>query len=256
MNCVQSFLSSKSSIRECRGGIGDGRAGQVPWRPYRHRAVHPAVVVQALHAQHLEILGAVARRRVEPAGVVVEGIGEANTLDRLLCDAVDLDRRRDAGELEQRRHDVDDVVELPADAALVLDLGRPGDRHAVLGPAEEGRDLLGPLERRVEGPGPRDGVVRVGLVVAPLVVVRHVFGSGRIDAVERQHLVPGAHRRALGRSAVVAADVDDDRIVELAHVVDSLDDATDLVVGVGEVGGVDVGLLDQQLLFFRRMLIP
>jgi hypothetical protein len=35
------------------------------------------------------------------------------------------------------------------------------------GAAEEGRDLLGPLERRVKRPGPADGVVRIRLVVTP-----------------------------------------------------------------------------------------
>ena len=40
------------------GRIGDRLAEQVPRRTDRHRAQHPAVVVQALHAHHLEILGA------------------------------------------------------------------------------------------------------------------------------------------------------------------------------------------------------
>jgi hypothetical protein len=61
--------------------------------------------------------------------------------------------------------------------------------------------------------------------------------------------VPLSMPSALG--AVVAADVDDERVVELAHVLDRLDDAADLVIGVGEVGGEDVGLLDEQLLLLE-----
>ena len=62
--------------------------------------------------------------------------------------------------------------------------------------------------------------------------------------------------RAFGARAVVAADVDDQRVVELAHVLDGLDDAADLVVGVGEVGGVDVGLPDEHLLLVGRQRVP
>ena len=47
---------------------------------------------------------------------------------------------------------------------------------------------------------------------------------------------------ALGARAVVAGDVDDERVVEFAHVLHGLDDAADLVVGVGREGGEDVRL--------------
>ncbi|HEX3414215.1 MAG TPA: hypothetical protein VHT00_21120 [Stellaceae bacterium] len=51
-----------------------------------NRTQHPAVVVQPLHPHHLEILVLVRRWR---AGVgLVEGVGEAHVLDRLLRDAV------------------------------------------------------------------------------------------------------------------------------------------------------------------------
>jgi hypothetical protein len=68
----------------CAGGVEDGRPEQLPGRAYRHAAQHPAVIVQALHAHHLEILGVVRRRH---AGVgLVEGIGEADAFDWLLRD--------------------------------------------------------------------------------------------------------------------------------------------------------------------------
>jgi hypothetical protein len=40
---------------------------------------------------------------------------------------------------------------------------RPGDRHALARTAEEGRNLLGPLVRRVKRPGPRHGEVVISL---------------------------------------------------------------------------------------------
>ena len=58
------------------------------------------------------------------------------------------------------------------------------------------------------------------------------------------------------RGAVVAADVDDQRVVQLAQVVDRQNHAADLVIGVGEIGGVDVGLADEHLLLVGRELVP
>ena len=63
-------------------------------------------------------------------------------------------------------------------------------------------------------------------------------------------------QRALGARAVVAADVDDQRVVELAGVLDRLDHAADLVVGIGEVGRVDLGLADVELLLLGRERVP
>ena len=159
------------------------------------------------------------------------------------------------GRFEDRRHDVDDVVELLADAALVLDHLGPGDGHALLGAAEVRRHHLGPGERRVEGPGPGHRHVRIGQVRAPDVVEVLQLGLDRqLDTLDRGDLVRRADQAAFGAGAVVAADIDDQRIVELAHVLDRLDHAADLMVGVGHVGGEDLDLADEHLLLVGREL--
>src|SRR5713226_7425326 len=61
-----------------------------------------------------------------------------------------------SGRFEDGRRDVDDMVELRADAALVSDARGPGDDHAVASTAEVRGNLLGPLERRVHRMGPTD----------------------------------------------------------------------------------------------------
>src|SRR5271157_6396182 len=119
------------------------------------------------------------------------------------------------------------MVELPAGAALVLDLRRPRDRHALARAAEEGRDLLHPLVRRVERPGPPDRKVGVGLRAAPQVVPRHLLFGRQLNAVERNDLVERASLRTLSRTAIIATDVNDQRIVEAAQVLDRLNHATD-----------------------------
>ena len=61
---------------------------------------------------------------------------------------------------------------------------------------------------------------------------------------------------ALGAGAVVAVDVDDQRVVEPAQVLEGLDHAADLVVVVGGIGGEDFNLPDEELLRLRAELVP
>ena len=73
----------------------------------------PAVLVHGAVAVDLEVLLGVALGRL----LVVEGVEEAGAVHRLLVDAVDLRRRRQPDDLEDRRADVDDVRELLAQPA-------------------------------------------------------------------------------------------------------------------------------------------
>jgi hypothetical protein len=209
-------------------------------------AIQPSWIERAV-AEHLEILRMMCRRCV---GVrLLEGVGHANAFDRLLGDAVNHVRRPDVGGLEDRRRDVDDVVELMADAAGVLDHLRPGDCHSLPGAAEMRGDLLGPAKRCVERPGPAHRHMRVGLVRTPdIVEISELVLDRNIDAVEADDLARRPEHGAFRARAVIAADVYDQRVVELAHVLDGLDHAADFVVCVGEVGAIDVRLADEYLL--------
>ena len=143
-----------------------------------------------------------------------------------------------------------------ADAALVGDMPRPRHAHALAGAAEVRRHLLAPLERRVERPGPAGGVVREGLVRAPELVEQELVLHRHGHAVEERELVRRAIDRPFRARSVVAADVDDQRVIELAHVLDRLNDAADFVVGVSEVGREDVGLLDEEFLLLQARASP
>src|SRR5215213_2930988 len=50
-----------------------------------------------------------------------------------------------------------------------------------------------------------------------------------------------------GTSAVIADDVDDQRVIQLAHVLHLLDDPTDLVIRIGGVSSEHFGLTGKQL---------
>ena len=164
-------------------------------------------------------------------------VEHGDAVHRALRHAVDRLRLRQAGGLEHGRGHVDHVVELAADLALRLHALRPVEHHAVAGAAEVAGDLLGPLEGRVARPGPADREVREGGGTAPLVdVIHHLIGSAD-DAVERHHLVVGALGAALGAGAVVADDVEEERVVELADRLELRHQPAHLVVGVlGEAG--------------------
>ena len=181
-----------------------------------------------------------------PASVSVDANERA--VHRLLLDPVDRLGQRDPRDVEDRRRHVDHVGELRAQPAGVVDPLRPVHDQRVAGPTEVRADLLAPLERGVARPRPRRGVVRVHDRGTPLVQAAVALGElqlhlvGQRDAVLHRQLVERAGDRALHAGAVVAPDPQDERVVELAQLLDRVDHATDVVVGVLREAGVDLHL--------------
>ena len=191
-------------------------------------------MVDAPTAQDLEVLG------LQPAlgRGVVEGVGEAHAVDRVLGDTVHLTRRCDAEDLVDRRDDVVAVVELRARCGVGFDPGRPPDGQGVAGAAEVPSQDHRALVRRAARPGPPGVVDGVALEPAedvqaaePLERLELLFDGGD-DAVVRHQLADRA-RLALRRGAVVAPEVEDQRVVAVAEGVDLVDDAPGLGVGPG-----------------------
>ena len=173
-----------------------------------------------------------------------------------LLDAIDRLRLGNAGGLERRRRHVDHVVELAADLALRLDALGPLQDHAVARAAEVARHLLGPLERRVRRPGPADRVVRERGRAAPVFDVARHLVVGPDDAVQRHHLVVRALGPALGARAVVADDVEENRVVELAERLELRGEAPDFVVGVLGEAGEGFHLALEQALLVGAHVVP
>ena len=127
-----------------------------------------------------------------------------------LLHAVDNCRVRQPGGFQDRRRDVNDVMELRTDLALGLDALRPVHDRAVARAAPVRRDLLGPLIRRIHRMRPADRVVVVGVRSAEVVDLA-LQELDRLDcrhAVQHRHFVEAAVQRSFGRGAVVADDVD------------------------------------------------
>jgi hypothetical protein len=64
--------------------------------------------------------------------------------DRSLGDTVNRHRLQNTYGFDHGRHDINDVVELPADPPCILNVVRLSDGHALPGVTEERRHLLGP----------------------------------------------------------------------------------------------------------------
>ena len=116
---------------------------------------------------------------------------------------------------------------------------------------------LGPLERRIERPRPRHRHMVVVQRAAELVldrveVVETLFRAVADDA----DLVGRALQRAFGAAAIVALDEDDQRVVGEALLLDGFDHATDVVVVIGEEGGVDLRHVRKEFLLPRIERVP
>ena len=136
-----------------------------------------------------------------------------------------------------------------------LDPGRPGDDQRVGGAALVVRVALPQLERRVERPGPPGRVVVVRPRAAELVEVLEVLLHRVGEAVEELVLVDRAVRPALARGAVVG-DEHDDRVLELTALLEVVEQAAELVVGVAEEAGVDLGHAGEQPLLVVGERLP
>ncbi len=144
--------------------------------------------------------------------------------------------------------DVGHVGVVAADRARVADPARPVHDQRVPRAAEMRGDLLAPVERGVARPRPPGRVVRSELLAAPgleaavLEEEPHLLLGRERDPVQRRQLVERARERALHAGAVVAPDPDHDGVLELAHLVDRVDDPADVPVGVLGVARVDLHL--------------
>src|SRR5262249_53052918 len=106
--------------------------------------------------------------------------------------------------------------ELLAKTAFVRDACRPRHRHVLTDTAEPGCVLFKPVEWSIERPRPPRRHVVVGLLGAPDVVPFQLNGSWHhVDSVEECNFVRRAERTAFRAGAIIAVNVDDERVSSL-----------------------------------------
>ena len=170
----------------------------------------------------------------------------AHSVELALRVPLDCRRRLDSEHVEDRRDDVDRVEVLVANLAAGLGSGGPGDDARVARAAVE-LVPLPHLERRVERHRPAGRVVVVGPRASELVDHREVLRQIVGDPVDHLHLVDRAIRAAFAARPVVGDD-DDHRVVQLAHLLEVVEQAPDVEVGVGDEARIDLGHAREQAL--------
>ena len=98
--------------------------------------------------------------------------------------------------------------------------------------------------------------MRVGPLRSPERIPEKLVRDRHLHAIEGGELVGRAIEHAFRARTIVAADIDDQGVVEFAEIFDRLDDAADLMVGVGHISAIDIRLLGEELLFDRSEGVP
>ena len=147
-------------------------------------------------------------------------------------------------------------MELRTHFAFGRDALRPVGHHPVPRSAEVRGDLFRPRERRVAGDRPAGGHVGVRHRSAQLVVVLQDVRGGFLHPIEIGHLVEHAVHAALGARAVVADDVEDERVVELAQALEGVHQPADLGIRVLAEGREDLHLAREEPLLVGRQRRP
>ena len=210
----------------------------------------PALVPDRPRPQHREEPRLLGRRHV----VALEGRAEAHALQRDLGEALDHLRQLHPDAVVDGGHQVGGVGELVPQLAPGLDLPGPGDDQRV-GHAPLEVVALPHLERGVERPRPAHRVVVVGRRRAQLLEVLQILLDLVGDAVEELVLVDRPVGAALAAGAVVG-DQHDDGVLELPGRLQEVEQPPDLVVGVGQEPGVDLGHPAEEPLLLLGQRVP
>ena len=221
----------------------------------RRRRVHgigePALVPDAAGPQH----GVELRLLPCVGGRIIKGSFETHAVERLLRDPGDLIGWSDSQQVVDRGRDIADVDVVVAYLAVRLDSVGPADDCGVGDTALVGGVALVQLVGRVERHRPTYGVMRVGVGAAEMVDVLDALFDGVDIAVEELHLVDRPVGPALAAGTVVG-DHHDDGVVELPGLLEIVEDAADLLIGVGQEAGEHLGHPAEQALLFVVERLP
>src|SRR5437667_2056128 len=216
------------------------------------RARHPAIMIDATIAKHLEILSRVCFLRFG----IVKGINHRCPIKGPLCRPVDALGEWQTDCFQHSRRNIGYVSKLGANFSLGFNSRRPMDNNSVSSAAVMRSDLFGPLKRRISRPCPTNGIMWKRLWVAPVIEMWHVNRGGVDDAIQRHHFIVSAFRSALGTGTVIANNVNEQGITQYAHFLQSIDQASYLFVSVLGETSERLHLPRLEFFLFRRLGIP
>src|SRR5881397_739374 len=174
----------------------------------------PAIMVNGAVTKHLEVLGCMPVLSFR----IIKSINHRRSVKRKLLGAVHHLRKRQTRGLKHSRCNIYYVAKLWADLTFSFDSFGPMHYHSVAGAAPMRSNLLGPLERSIQGMRPANGIVRESIWASPVIYMVHHLGSIPNNAIQRHHLIVRPFRSTFGTRSVIAYNVNEQGVIELTHV--------------------------------------
>src|SRR5674536_56375 len=183
-------------------------------------------MIDGAMAEHRIELGLLFRR----AGIVT-GVFEAFALNGALRVSVEYCGRFNAEQVVDSRHDVDSMNVLVSHFTSCWNPPWPRDEAHVCSPPFIACKALPVWEGRIEGPRPARIVVVIGRWASQFVNTLYVLFDRVRNIVKEFDFIYGTVRTALTARSVVGGD-DDDRVVKLTRLLEVIEQATNMVIGI------------------------
>src|SRR6266487_4049630 len=177
-------------------------------------ACYPAIMVNGAVTKYLEILSGMPVLSFW----IIKSINHRRPIERKLLGTVHHLWKRQTRSLKHSRCNIYHVTELRADLPFSFDSFGPMHYHSVAGAAPMRSNLLGPLERSIQGVRPANGIVRESIWTSPIIYMIHHLGSIPNNAIQRHHLIVRPFRSAFGARSVITYNVNEQGVIELAHI--------------------------------------
>src|SRR5436305_15277302 len=101
--------------------------------------------------------------------------------------------------------------------------------HSVAGASPMRGNLLGPLERSIQGMRPADGIVRESIWASPVIYMIHHLGSSADNTIQSHHLIVRPVRSAFSARSVITYNVNEQAVIELPHVAQGVTQSSDFI---------------------------
>ena len=171
-------------------------------------------MVNGAVAKHLEVLGCMTVFGF----CIIKAINHRRPVERKLLSAVHHFWKRQTGCLQHSWGNINHVTELRTDLSFRFNSFGPMHHHSVARPSPVRSNLLGPLEGSIQSVRPANGIVRKRIWTSPVIHMIHHLGSITNNAIQRHHLIVSPFGSAFGTRSIIAYNVDEESVIQVAHV--------------------------------------
>src|SRR5438128_92695 len=177
-------------------------------------ACYPATMVNRAVTKHLKVLG----RMPVFSFWIIKSINHRRPIERKLLSSVYCLRKRQTYCFQHSWGNIYHVTKLRSDLSFGFDTFGPMHYHPVAGASPMRSNLLGPLERSIQRMRPANGIMRESIRASPVIDMIHHLGSSADNTIQSHHLIVSPFGSSLGAGAVIAYNVDEESVIQFAHV--------------------------------------